>query len=98
MPKHDKPSKPGKPDVHLIVAPALVIDPGDRVLITLKGKTSQEDADDIEARLQDAFPDATFVVVRGVDQVAVESNLTPPSPFDPSPGPTGNPPPPGPMG
>lgn len=72
MPKPD--DKPGKPDVHVVVAHTVKFAPGDRVLVMLKGNADEAEATDVEARLRATFPDVTFTVVRSVTVVAVESS------------------------
>lgn len=59
------------PSVEVVLAEALVIRPGDRVLVTLRASDiTDEEGDEVREKLRDRFPGADFTLMSGVESLA----------------------------
>ncbi len=60
-------------DLSLLAARALVVKPGDRMLLVFDRSLSMQQVDEVEAALRERFPDVTFAFVDNVREVVVEA-------------------------
>jgi hypothetical protein len=51
--------------------PAIVVYPGDRVLVSLHAQLNQQEAHELQEKLRERFPGATFTLLTGAAQIAV---------------------------